>query len=395
MELFECDACGMAVHFDNTCCTACGHRLGFLSDRLRVAALLPDGEGRDARGQEIPGGWWRVAGEVDGVRYRQCRHYAVDGVCNWMVPESDAHPFCRACRLNRTIPDLGVAGNRTLWARLEAEKRRLVYGLLRLGLPLVSQREDPQGLAFDFLASTTPAFQEGGGVVTGHAAGLITLDIAEADPAVRERMREAMAEPYRTILGHFRHESGHYYWERLVRGGPAHEDFRRVFGDERADYDAALRRHYREGPPADWQGRFVSAYASAHPWEDWAETWAHYLHIVDTLDTARAYGLHVGAPALAGASMRQTPDYDPYNAPDIDTLMDHWLPLTNALNSLNRSMGHGHVYPFMLTPAAITKLQWVHAMIRDHRETPGPVSGAAPPGGAATTGAAAGGCATD
>ncbi|WP_019589223.1 MULTISPECIES: putative zinc-binding metallopeptidase [unclassified Thioalkalivibrio] len=380
MQLFECEACGLAVHFDNTRCTRCGHRLGFLPDRMRVAALAPVGTGTDRQGREVAGGWWQVAGEPDGPRYRQCRHYAVDGICNWMVPESDPDPFCRACRLNRTIPDLRVPGNRTLWARLEAEKRRLVYGLLRLGLPVTPRRDDPAGLAFDFLASTAPAFQEGGGVVTGHAAGLITLDIAEADPAVRERMREAMAEPYRTILGHFRHESGHHYWERLVRGGPAHEDFRRVFGDERADYDAALRRHYREGPPADWQERFVSAYASAHPWEDWAETWAHYLHIVDTLDTARAYGLEVGAEGLAGSAMSHAPDYDPYHAPDIDTLMDHWLPLTNALNSLNRSMGHGHIYPFTLTPAAIAKLRWVHAIIRAARDRAGPGCGTSPAG---------------
>ncbi len=368
MQLFECESCGQAVHFDNIECTRCRHRLGFLPDRLVLSALEPAGEASDASGRVIPGGWWRVAGSRDGRRYHQCRHYAVDAICNWMVPEGDPDPFCRACRLNRTIPDLSVPRNPLLWERLESEKRRLVYGLLRLGLPVVPRKMDPNGLAFDFLADPHPDFHEGQGVITGHARGLITLNIAEADPAVRERMREAMAEPYRTILGHFRHESGHYYWERLVRDGPWHAGFRDMFGDERRDYEAALNQHYREGPPADWQTRFVSPYASAHPWEDWAETWAHYLHIVDTLDTARAYGLEV-APRVGGAGLRAPvsggPDFEPYRADSIDTLLAHWLPLTNALNSLNRSMGHAHVYPFTLTPAAIAKLAWVHAVIRE------------------------------
>ncbi|WP_018882747.1 MULTISPECIES: putative zinc-binding metallopeptidase [unclassified Thioalkalivibrio] len=370
MQLFECEFCGQGVYFDNTYCTRCGHRLGFLPDRLEVSALAPAGEATDARGHPVPGGLWRVADEPDGALYRQCRHYAVDAVCNWMVPHGDADPFCRACRLNRTIPDLSVPGNARLWERLETEKRRLVYGLLRLGLPVVPRRDDPKGIAFDFLADTAPEFREGGGVVTGHANGLITLNIAEADPAVRERMREAMAEPYRTILGHFRHESAHYYWDRLIRDTPWHAAFRERFGDERADYDEALRRHYADGPPAEWQASFVSAYASSHPWEDWAETWAHYLHIVDTLDTASAYNMDIvpgAGPSARLGAQADAPAFDAYAAADFDGLMEHWLPLVSALNSLNRSMGHPHVYPFVLTATAIAKLAFVHQVIQDFR----------------------------
>jgi hypothetical protein len=183
-------------------------------------------------------------------------------------------------------------------------------------------------------------------------------------------MREAMAEPYRTILGHFRHESAHYYWDRLIRGTRWHEYFRGRFGDERIDYDEALRRHYEDGPPSDWQNHFVSAYASSHPWEDWAETWAHYLHIVDALDTAAAYGMDV-APSV-GEAARLGPQggqshFDAYATDDPDALVAHWLPLAAALNSLNRSMGHAHVYPFVLTPEAISKLGFVHRVIQDFR----------------------------
>ncbi|WP_018873362.1 putative zinc-binding metallopeptidase [Thioalkalivibrio sp. ALJ16] len=370
MQLFECEVCHQAVYFDNTVCTSCGHRLGFRPDALELSALVMAGDANDARGRPIPGGLWRVADDPAERLYRQCRHYAVDAVCNWLVPYDDPERFCRACRLNRTIPDLSVPGNARLWERLEVEKRRLVYGLLRLGLPVLPRKNDPAGLAFDFLADPNPDFHEGGGVMTGHANGLITLNIAEADPAVRERMREAMAEPYRTILGHFRHESAHYYWDRLIRDTHWHTAFRERFGDEREDYDEALRRHYAGGPPADWQDAFVSAYASSHPWEDWAETWAHYMHIVDTLDTAAAYGMDIVPRAGPSARLRAAgghPAFDAYATVEFDLLIDHWLPLAGALNSLNRSMGHPHVYPFVLTAVAIEKLAFVHRVIQDFR----------------------------
>jgi len=70
-----------------------------------------------------------------------------------------------------------------------------------------------------------------------------------------------------------------------------HPSHRELFGDETTDYGAALGSYYREGPKPDWNRHYVTAYASSHPHEDWAETFAHYIHIVDTLDSARAYGI--------------------------------------------------------------------------------------------------------
>jgi hypothetical protein len=223
---------------------------------------------------------WRPLAAPDEA-YRLCAN-GVYGTCNWLVPADGPEAFCRACRLNRTIPDLDAPGNLLLWQRLEAAKHRLVYGLLRLGLPLVSKFEDAEkGLAFDFLAGSGAMFQEDPQVVTGHARGLITIDIAEADDAERERHRRDMAEPYRTVLGHFRHEIGHHYWERLVRDGLRlvrdglwHTAFRELFGDERRNYGSALDAHYANGPQPGWQEHYVSSYAGAHPWEDFAETWA-------------------------------------------------------------------------------------------------------------------------
>ncbi|GGO88978.1 hypothetical protein GCM10011348_45670 [Marinobacterium nitratireducens] len=354
MKIFTCDSCGQTLYFDNVQCTRCGHRLGFLPDRLDLAALDPAGNDE----------WYTSDGAEH--RYRQCANYAESGACNWMLPAADPEAFCIACRLNHTIPDLRTPGNRQLWQRLEAEKRRLIYSLLRLGLPLLSKQQDAEGgLAFDFLADDPAgAFNETGRVLTGHEAGLITLNIAEADDAVREQLRQQMAEPYRTLLGHFRHESGHYYWDRLVRDGQWLGEFRALFGDESLDYGQAMQRHYRQGPPAGWQTRFVSAYASSHPWEDWAETWAHYLHIADTLETARAFGLRVSPRAEGSEDNSAGVHFDPYDCEDFALLIEQWLPITYALNSLNQSMGQADIYPFILAPKAIEKLSFVHRVVR-------------------------------
>ena len=358
MRLFSCQCCGQLLYFENVSCTRCGAVLGFVTDDLQLLALeaVADGVGH---------GLWKQANSDPGARvYRHCANRVIHGVCNWMVSADDADGYCIACRLNQTIPDLTVAGNMALWQRIETEKRRLVYGLLRLGLPVTPRTVDPAGMAFEFLADTEPTFSETGRVLTGHADGLITLNVAEADPVVRERMRTRMAEPYRTILGHFRHESGHYYWERLVPKNGWLDAFRSLFGDETRHYGAALRDYYNSPPSLDWPQCFVSAYASSHPWEDWAESWAHYLHIVDTLETAYQFGLEVRPRVGPQAEIYCEPRFDPYCQADFQAIIGHWLPLTYALNSLNRSMGHDHGYPFVLASAVIDKLNLIHRIVQ-------------------------------
>ncbi len=351
MKLFTCDHCGQRLYFENVTCTRCSAKLGFVPESLHLVALEPLDSIR----------WRRAGGDT---LYRLCANYVEHAVCNWLVHDDDPHAFCVACRLNRTIPDLGILRNLDLWRALETEKRRLIYSLLRLGLPLLPHGESPTGLAFDFLADTAPTFSERGRVFTGHAHGLITINIDEADPSTREQMRDRMAEPYRTLLGHFRHESGHYYWDRLVHDTDWLPAWRDRFGDETLDYGQALDWHYRQGPPAHWQDTYISAYASTHPWEDWAETWAHYLHIVDTLETAWQFGLQVKPRTGDDQSILSDNDFDPYRANDIGELIAHWLPLSFALNSLNRSMGHDHAYPFVLSPLVIEKLGLVQQIVR-------------------------------
>lgn len=274
-----------------------------------------------------------------------------------------AHAYCRACRLNRTIPDLAQPSNGSLWLGMERAKRRLVSQLIGLGLPVRSKVTEDRlhGLAYDFLRSA-PGKPP---VMTGHHRGVITINLEEADDAVRERTRVEMGEPYRTLLGHFRHEIGHYYWWRLVAGTPWEDASRRVFGDERSDYIAAIETHYQRGPALDWRAQFVSAYASVHPMEDWAECWAHYLHLRDTLDTANSFG-------VVNVAVDDTPT--PFGLADLWqpaaadgseflAMLHHWIRVTGVMNEMSRAMGLHDFYPFCLPRAGVAKLHLIHRVI--------------------------------
>lgn len=356
MKVFRCDHCRQLVFFENVRCVNCGHRLAFLPDLGVIGSLDPADGGRFTTPIE------RAA----GVEYRLCRNYTGHNVCNWAVPADDPDPLCRSCRLTRVIPDLSREANKTAWFKLETAKRRLLYTLMALKLPVESKTADPAaGLAFEFKANPDdPAAPK---VLTGHADGVITLNTAEADDAERERVKAHFGEPYRTLLGHFRHETGHYYWDRLVRDSSRIAEYRAVFGDERADYGEALNRHHTDGPPADWPERFVSGYASAHPWEDWAETWAHYLHVIDTLETAAACGVRLRPPRPGDPTLRAIPDPVDDEPEPFEDLMDGWFPLTYLLNNLNRGLGLPDGYPFVLTPAAVGKLKFVHDTVWANR----------------------------
>jgi hypothetical protein len=346
--------CGRPVFFPNSECLACRTPLGYEPQRQRLLPLEPAGPG------------WREADAGDGAPvYRRCVNLETAAACNWLLPaESDGFTLCRCCRLTRVLPDLSSEHGPLWWNRIELAKRRLVASLIGLGLPVRSKvDEDPQrGLVFDLLQPGA----DGEPVRTGHADGVITLDVREADDAWREARRTALHEPYRTLLGHLRHESGHYYWQRLVQHGHWLAPWRELFGDERQDYDAALQRHYAEGAPPDWNKTFVSAYASSHPWEDWAESWAHYLHLVDTLDTARSLGLQARQVTL---------DYEHFGVEALSAaggtgarflhLVNSWIELTGVLNELSRSMGVADFYPFVLSVPAVRKLHLVHRVIAD------------------------------
>jgi hypothetical protein len=319
------------VFFENTECLRCGQTLAFDAEKMTLVASDAEGSPRRCANQSL-------------------------AACNWLVPLDSTEDLCKSCRLTRIRPSDTDASALAEFAETEAAKRRLVYQLLDLGLPLRSWADADGGLGYDLLASN------GSDVVIGHADGIITIDLAETDDPTREQVRQDMGEAYRTMLGHLRHETGHYYWYVLVEQPGLSERFRELFGDERADYQESINRHYSQGAPDGWEQDYVSAYATMHPWEDFAETFAHYLHIRDTLQTAAAYGVRIEVPH--GDDLVADPEVEVDHEP-FDAILSDWLPLTYALNALNRSMGYGDLYPFVLSPGVIRKLTWVH-----HRVTP-------------------------
>ncbi len=357
MKLFTCPSCNQVVYFENTRCEGCGRRLAYVPELNAMSSLEPV----DGAEPGAPCEFVALASEAGGQRVRLCRNYEEHEACNWAVPAESGGAFCPSCALNEFIPNLENVEARRAWLRLEPAKRRLIYSLSVLGLR-IEPRATAGGLGFSFKASTTEE-----AVFTGHNNGLITINIAEASDAVREKTREQLNEPYRTVLGHFRHEVGHYYWDRLIKDSRWLEPFRALFGDETQDYAEAQTRHYEQGAPSDWVVRFVSTYASMHPWEDWAETFAHYLHMVDTLETARVYGLSLAPRAVSGAPISNVATRR-LHFDNFDNLITAWFPLTDALNSLNRSMGLPDLYPFVLSDPAIAKLRFVHDVIAAQSE---------------------------
>ena len=365
MKIFKCANCQQVLFYENSVCVNCSCLLGFNHLSAKMLTFSLDEHG-------VPK---RLKPRARRFRFCQNRETAA---CNWLLSQDDPNELCGSCRYTRTAPDLSTPLNKVRFGKLETAKRRLLYSLNRLGYLHLSKLEDTQeGLAFDFLASKPSIDGEPSKpVLTGHAGGLITINIAEADDANRESIKEQMSERYRTLLGHFRHETGHYIWDRLFLKSaqfdssnttadeqPLLEQFRALFGDERADYAAALENHYENGAPLDWQNNFISTYASTHPWEDWAECFAHYLHIIDTLETAWAFGLKIDASEQAlklSGSLRG----NPYQVESFAAIFNAWLPVSLALNSLNRSMGQPDAYPFVTPDIVRDKLEFVHRCMR-------------------------------
>ena len=350
MRDFTCPKCGQHLAFENSRCLACGSAVGF---SLETGEMLIIAVGEDAQHD----------GAVDAGQYHLCANRNV-AECNWIVRFDGSardEELCASCGLTRTRPQDSDAAALSAFAAAERAKRRLIAELAELKLPIAGRDHDPQyGLAFDLLSSERET------VFTGHDDGLITLNLAESDDVHREQLRIAMDEPYRTLLGHFRHEIGHYYFYCLLESSQNYlPRFRDLFGDPDADYEQALRRHYDHGAPDGWTNNYVSSYATMHPAEDWAETFAHYLHIRDTLDTAAAFGL---APAGATFNRRVL------GPSAFDTLINLWLPLAWSLNMVNRSMGRDDLYPFVLPARVLDKMRFIHTVIDDVSSSAFPVA---------------------
>jgi hypothetical protein len=342
MRRFHCDRCGEAVEFAAHRCPGCDAPLGYADDERTIRVLVPT----------VDAATYRI-----GVHERlvwRCLNSAWG--CNWMLPAGSSSAWCRSCQLTRGRPDDARPDAVVAWMAAEAAKRRLVHQLDELALPIdVRSSSVPDGLAFDLV------HLPGEGGITGHLDGVVTLDLAEADDGHREDLRRQLGEPFRTVIGHLRHEIAHHYWGRLVGQTDQLADFRRRFGDERVDYAAAVERHYA-GVNGAWDPtRFVTAYAASHPLEDWAETFAHYLHIVDALDTAVAHDL---IPSESRALLVA----DPFATLEFDAVLDAWRPINIAVSAIAETLGGPAVYPFDPVGAVVDKLNFVHLQVAAHSE---------------------------
>lgn len=349
MKRFSCE-CGNVLFFENSQCLQCGAETGY---------------------DPATGGMVKLTPESD---LKRCENGPAHGVCNWLLAESDSQSLCAACRLNRTIPDLTLVGNLPLWGRMESAKRRLLATLLGLEIKVPSFMEEPMGgLAFDFLQplSNPP-------VLTGYLGGVITVNLLEADDAIREQTRQQLGESSRTLLGHFRHETGHYFWERwfgsLDAAHPMKVAFTELFGDASQDYAAALNRHYAQGAPTGWEQSYLSAYATMHPSEDWAETWAHYLQILDGLETCESFGLQLGAGALEvtpfpkdAATLPANLEQQPAEDQKFLTWLHRWVRRSPMFNEISASLGQPAMYPFVLSLPAVRKMRFVHHVANEGR----------------------------
>ncbi|MEW4925582.1 putative zinc-binding metallopeptidase [Algibacter sp. 2305UL17-15] len=337
MKIFKCPNCSSTVFFENTSCENCGNTLGYhwFTDEFAIPQTFN-------------------AHFNNNLKF--CKNHK-HSVCNWLIDQSSESQFCVACQLNRKVPNQADSENFKKWQRLEIAKHRLIFQLSKLKLPLQSKLKNDSGIAFDFLSANNKEKK-----LTGHANGVITILLSEADSVHREQLKKQMDEPYRTLLGHFRHEIGHYYWSLLFKNNNL-QNFRNLFGNEQQDYGEALKHYYKNGAPSNWNSNHISKYASAHPWEDWAETWAHYLHIMDTLETANALGLSFlnSNPSIGNDTSVNFPN--PYHLSDFKIIFDASVALTCAANSLNRSMGLPDIYPFVIPAPVYKKLEFIHNVL--------------------------------
>ncbi|MBB1275379.1 putative zinc-binding metallopeptidase [Pseudoalteromonas sp. SR43-3] len=376
MKTFKCNCTEQLIlFFESSHCLACGRTVGIDDEFDQVEPYEID---------EQSGLFYKA--EAPDVFYKKCDNNAQYHVCNGMVnldtfiPVADkAEVLCFSCRFNETVPDLSIVEHIPLWKKMETAKRRALYTLKSLSLPLNTTIQEPEsGLSFDFITDrnvsdhfVSPIIGQDV-VFTGHDCGHITINLAEADDVARSQAKIAMGERYRTLLGHFRHELGHYYFDQLIANSPKkHALCKQYFGDDELDYQQALDTHYKQGAPANWHETFISEYATMHPYEDWAETWAHYMHIIDTLETAKNFSITGSTTGnefeLDEADELRLPQSAYYfnSQTPIDAILDTWMEFSIILNSLNRSMGLADAYPFVLTQAVRTKLSFIHHAIHN------------------------------
>ena len=326
MRAFGCEVCGAELFFENSVCVRCGSAVGYSREHGTLVAVTAD--------------------RPICANLNRCG-------CNWIADPASVLGLCFSCRLTRTRPaDADAVGLAQYWVA-EAAKRRLIFGLDELELPIMIS-DGFAGLAFDLLSSTQ------GKIITGHLNGIITLDLAESNDSHREALRQSMDEPYRTVLGHFRHEIGHYYCQLLALTPDRRDEFRTLFGDETLSYEEALQRHYASRELAS-SGR-ASSSARTRPCIRSRISRRCSATSCTSPTRCRRRGSsgccrnrisattssrHAGTARKLRKSLLERPM--------AEVVGETWLPVSKGLNQINRSMGKPDLYPFVLRTAGDRK----------------------------------------
>ncbi len=323
--------CGNRIFFNNHRCLTCDAVLGHCLPCGSLTSFSDDKQSSIC--------------DTCGTVVHACTNQS-HGVCNSF--NKSPNTLCRFCEFTSVIPPLKQPESVRRWAMMESAKRRLLSQLEDLSLPpFIDDVQQTHPLSFEFLENSVDACGQTKNVTTGHEHGLITINLAEADSVHRERLRVDLGEPQRTLIGHMRHEIGHYIdWSWACR--MAADEYRALFGDpDSIDYSEAMKRHYDEGPPSNWANHYVSAYATMHPWEDFAETVNVYLDIMAIATTATELGqseLDLSATADAGQ------------------LVSSVLKIVVEVSEYNFDLGLMPLLPERIPPAVIEKLAYVHAL---------------------------------
>ncbi len=335
MQTFNCQ-CGNTLFFDSNFCVNCKRDTVTCPHCANVTPV-----------EETPSGALQCGNTACGALLRRCSNDLQYDACNRALDANDVNALCSYCRLNSVVPDLSRNENVTLWRKLEAAKHRVLWVVERLGFPVSGNNALQPNLTFEFKSD------ENGKVSTGHADGCITISLREADSVEREKTRVEFQEPKRTLVGHFRHELGHYYWDLLVRDFRV-EESRRLFGDERnPTYADSQKRYYQQGPAKNWQQSYVSGYASMHPWEDFAETFQAYLDMATILSTTEHFGL-------------VTTSYE-----NFDSMLAAYSRVGIIANELNRDMGLLDLVPQIFNDFVVEKLRFIHQLpVKTEKVTP-------------------------
>ena len=335
MKRFNC-YCGNSVFFEQTNCDRCGKTLGFDFNSMKMIPLSKNGS--------------LLIDSASKKTYKKCTNWTEFNVCNWVLEDSSKNDLCFACQFNRVIPNQSADNapvNNLRWLRLEKAKKRLIFSLARIGLPLKNGwGSSVEGLLFDFVESMGDKV-----VTTGYSDGIITINSLEADHVARVSAKYALNERYRTIIGHLRHETGHYYLDKFDLPPNLkkilEDNFGNLFNKNLSEYNEALQSYYKNGPAENWEENYISAYASAHPIEDWAESWSHYLLIMDTLETLQEEGYFD----------------DCIDKMNITEKLEKWRSLSSSLNQITRSLGMQDAYPFTLGKKVSEKIACVSKFI--------------------------------